>query len=611
MVKVIGIDLGTTNSVVAVMEGGKPEVITNAEGERTTPSVVAYTKKGDLLVGQIAKRQAVINPENTFYSVKRFIGRKTSEVTEELRQVSYKVLQNEDIIKLDCPALGKQFAAEEISAQVLRKLADDASKYLGETVKQAVITVPAYFNDSQRQATKDAGKIAGLEVLRIINEPTAASLSYGLDKKDNETILVFDLGGGTFDVSVLEVGDGVFEVLATSGDTQLGGDDFDEKIVQWLMKEFKDQEGIDLTQDSQALQRLTEAAEKAKIELSTLTQSSINLPFISVTPEGPKHLEKDLTRAKFEELCSDLIERCRTPIEMSLKDAELTPAAIDQNVLVGGSTRIPAVQELVEKLLGKTPNQTVNPDEVVAVGAAVQAGVLGGEVKDILLLDVTPLSLGVETLGGITTKITPRNTIIPTKKSETFSTAVDNQPNVEIHVLQGERELAKDNKSLGTFRLDGIAPAARGVPQIEVTFDIDANGILSVTAKDKATNKQQSITISGASTLPKDEVERMVQDAEANATADKEKSEQIETRNQSESLCYQTKKQLEQLESTISAEEKQKIESMISDLEEATKTEDYTAMNEKMESLKKAVMEVGEKAYKEAGNNTNAVSMKT
>jgi molecular chaperone DnaK len=558
MVKVIGIDLGTTNSVVAVMEGGKPEVITNSEGERTTPSVVAYTKKGDLFVGQIAKRQAVINPENTFYSVKRFIGRKTSEVNEELRQVSYKVLQTEDIIKLDCPALNKQFAAEEISAQVLRKLADDASKYLGETVKQAVITVPAYFNDSQRQATKDAGKIAGLEVLRIINEPTAASLSYGLDKKDNETILVFDLGGGTFDVSVLEVGDGVFEVLATSGDTQLGGDDFDEKIVQWLIKEFKDQEGIDLTQDSQALQRLTEAAEKAKIELSVLTQSSINLPFISVTPEGPKHLEKDLTRVNFEKLCSDLIERCKTPIEMSLKDAELTSASIDQNVLVGGSTRIPAVQELVEKLLGKTPNQTVNPDEVVAVGAAVQAGVLGGEVKDILLLDVTPLSLGVETLGGVTTKITPRNTIIPTKKSETFSTAVDNQPNVEIHVLQGERELAKDNKSLGTFRLDGIAPAARGVPQIEVTFDIDANGILSVTAKDKATNKQQSITISGASTLPKDEVERMVKDAETNAAVDKEKSEQIETKNQSEALCYQTKKQLEQLKSTISSEEEKK-----------------------------------------------------
>jgi len=602
MVKVIGIDLGTTNSVVAVMEGGKPEVITNAEGERTTPSVVAYTKKGDLLVGQIAKRQAVINPENTFYSVKRFIGRKTSEVNEELRQVSYKVIQTEEIIKLDCPALSKQFAAEEISAQVLRKLAEDASKYLGESVKQAVITVPAYFNDSQRQATKDAGKIAGLEVLRIINEPTAASLSYGLDKKDNETILVFDLGGGTFDVSVLEVGDGVFEVLATSGDTHLGGDDFDEKIVQWLVKEFKDQEGIDLTQDSQALQRLTEAAEKAKIELSTLTQSSINLPFISVTPEGPKHLEKELTRAKFEELCSDLIVRCKTPIENSLKDAELTSSSIDQNVLVGGSTRIPAVQELVEKLLGKTPNQTVNPDEVVAVGAAVQAGVLGGEVKDILLLDVTPLSLGVETLGGITTKITPRNTIIPTKKSETFSTAVDNQPNVEIHVLQGERELAKDNKSLGTFRLDGIAPAARGVPQIEVTFDIDANGILSVTAKDKATNKQQSITISGASTLPKDEVERMVQDAEQNAAADKEKSEQIDIKNQSEALCYQTKKQLEQLEATCTPEEKQKIENLVSELEEAVKTDNFNSMKELSESLKKAVMEVGEKAYSSAGN---------
>ena len=602
MVKVIGIDLGTTNSVVAVMEGGKPEVITNAEGERTTPSVVAYTKKGDLLVGQIAKRQAVINPENTFYSVKRFIGRKTSEVNEELRQVSYKVIQTEDIIKLDCPALSKQFAAEEISAQVLRKLADDASKYLGESVKQAVITVPAYFNDSQRQATKDAGKIAGLEVLRIINEPTAASLSYGLDKKDNETILVFDLGGGTFDVSVLEVGDGVFEVLATSGDTHLGGDDFDEKIVQWLVKEFKDQEGIDLTQDSQALQRLTEAAEKAKIELSTLTQSSINLPFISVTPEGPKHLEKELTRGKFEDLCSDLIQRCKTPIENSLKDAELTSSSIDQNVLVGGSTRIPAVQELVDKLLGKTPNQTVNPDEVVAVGAAVQAGVLGGEVKDILLLDVTPLSLGVETLGGITTKITPRNTIIPTKKSETFSTAVDNQPNVEIHVLQGERELAKDNKSLGTFRLDGIAPAARGVPQIEVTFDIDANGILSVTAKDKATNKQQSITISGASTLPKDEVERMVKDAETNAAADKERSEQIDIKNQAESLCYQTKKQLEQLEATISPEEKQKIESLVSELEEATKNDNYNSMKDLTENLKKAVMEVGEKAYSAAGS---------
>ena len=597
MAKVIGIDLGTTNSVVAVMEGGKPEVITNSEGNRTTPSVVAYTKKGELLVGQIAKRQAVVNPENTFYSIKRFIGRKTNEITEELRQVSYKVIQTEDTIKLDCPALNKKFAAEEISAQVLRKLTEDATKYLGETVNQAVITVPAYFNDSQRQATKDAGRIAGLDVLRIINEPTAASLSYGLEKKDNETILVFDLGGGTFDVSILEVGDGVFEVLATSGDTHLGGDDFDEKIVQWLVQEFKSAEGIDLTQDNQALQRLTEAAEKAKVELSNLSQASINLPFISVSSDGPKHLEKELTRAKFEELCSDLIQRCKTPIQNALKDAELTPDAIDQNVLVGGSTRIPAVQELVKSLLGKEPNQTVNPDEVVAVGAAVQAGVLGGEVKDILLLDVTPLSLGVETLGGITTKITPRNTIIPTKKSETFSTAVDNQPNVEIHVLQVEHELAKDNKSLGTFRLDGIASAPRGVPQIEVTFDIDASGILSVTAKDKATNKQQSITISGASTLPKEDVERMVEEAEANAAADKEKSAKIETKNQADSVCYQTKKQLEELESKIDASEKEKVESLLTKLQTAIDTDDTDSMKSLTEEVKQIMMEIGQKVY--------------
>ena len=611
MAKVIGIDLGTTNSVVAVMEGGKPDVITNSDGQRTTPSIVAYTKKGDLLVGQIAKRQAVINPENTFYSVKRFIGRKTSEVSEELLQVPYKVVQTETNIKLDCSALNKKFAAEEISAQVLRKLADDATKYLGEQVTQAVITVPAYFNDSQRQATKDAGKIAGLEVLRIINEPTAASLSYGLDKKDNETILVFDLGGGTFDVSILEVGDGVFEVLATSGDTHLGGDDFDEKIVQWLATEFEKEEGFDLTKDSQALQRLTEAAEKAKVELSTLSQTSINLPFITVTPEGPKHLEKELTRLKFEQLCEKLITRCETPIQEALKDADLTTSAIDQNVLVGGSTRIPAIQALVEKILDKKPNQTVNPDEVVAVGAAVQAGVLGGEVKDILLLDVTPLSLGVETLGGVTTKIIRRNTIIPTKQSETFSTAVDSQPNVEIHVIQGEREFAKDNKSLGTFRLDGIAPAPRGMPQIEVTFDIDANGILSVTAMDKATNKQQSITITGASTLEKDEVDRMVQEAEANAAADQEKMEKTDLKNGADSLCYQAKKQLETLRTQIDTASASKVESLITNLEESIKKEDYALIKEQRDQLQAELLSIGEQVYNQNENADGSINTNT
>ncbi|MEY4800337.1 MAG: chaperone Hsp70, co-chaperone with DnaJ, partial [Cyanobacteriota bacterium] len=485
MGKVVGIDLGTTNSCVAVMEGGKPTVIANAEGFRTTPSVVAYTKNQDQLVGQIAKRQAVMNPENTFYSVKRFIGRRVDEVNEESKEVSYGVEKAGANVKVKCPVLNKQFAPEEVSAQVLRKLAEDAGKYLGETVTQAVITVPAYFNDSQRQATKDAGKIAGLEVLRIINEPTAAALAYGLDRKSNERILVFDLGGGTFDVSVLEVGDGVFEVLSTSGDTHLGGDDFDKVIVDYLAASFKANEGIDLRQDKQALQRLTEAAEKAKIELSSASQSEINLPFITATPEGPKHLDLTLTRAKFEELASKLIDRCRVPVEQALKDAKLSSAELDEIVMVGGSTRIPAVLELVKRVTGKDPNQTVNPDEVVAVGAAIQGGVLAGEVKDILLLDVTPLSLGVETLGGVMTKMITRNTTIPTKKTEVYSTAVDGQTNVEIHVLQGEREMASDNKSLGTFRLDGIPPSPRGVPQIEVTFDIDANGILSVTAKDK------------------------------------------------------------------------------------------------------------------------------
>ena len=585
MGKVVGIDLGTTNSVVAVMEGGKPTVITNSEGQRTTPSVVAYTKKGDLLVGQIAKRQAVINPENTFYSVKRFIGRKTSEVTEALRQVPYKVLQTEDIIKLDCPALGKQFASEEISAQVLRKLADDATKYLGETVTQAVITVPAYFNDSQRHATKDAGKIAGLEVLRIINEPTAASLSYGLDKKDNETILVFDLGGGTFDVSILEVGDGVFEVLATSGDTRLGGDDFDEKIVQWLVQEFKSAEGIDLTQDNQALQRLTEAAEKAKIELSTLTESSISLPFITATETGPKHIETTIKRAFFEELCDDLISRCRIPVENSLKDARLDTAKLDQVVLVGGSTRIPSVQNVVQTITGKTPNQTVNPDEVVAVGAAIQGGVLSGEVKDILLLDVTPLSLGVETMGGVMTKIIARNTTIPTKKSEFFSTAVDNQTNVDIHVLQGEREFASDNKSLGEFKLDGIRPAPRGVPKVEVSFDIDVNGILLVKAKDKNTGAEQSISITGSSKLDDVEIDRMVEEAEAFSQADKERRENVDLRNEADSLCYQATKQLESLDASLDDAAKTQVNGLITEVRSAMDAENFEELKAKTKEL--------------------------
>jgi molecular chaperone DnaK len=601
MAKVVGIDLGTTNSCVAVMEGGKPTVIANAEGFRTTPSVVAFAKNGDRLVGQIAKRQAVMNPENTFYSVKRFIGRRFDEVTKEATEVSYKVVSSNGNVKLESTGGGKPFAPEEISAQVLRKLVEDASKYLGETVTQAVITVPAYFNDSQRQATKDAGKIAGIEVLRIINEPTAASLAYGFDKKSNETILVFDLGGGTFDVSILEVGDGVFEVLATSGDTHLGGDDFDKKIVDFLAEQFKKDEGIDLRKDKQALQRLTEAAEKAKIELSSVTQAEINLPFITATQDGPKHLDTTLTRGKFEELCSDLIDRSRIPVENALRDAKLSKNDIDEVVLVGGSTRIPAVQQLVKTVLGKDPNQSVNPDEVVAVGAAIQAGVLAGDVTGILLLDVSPLSLGVETLGGVMTKIIPRNTTIPTKKSEVFSTAVDGQTNVEIHVLQGEREFSNDNKSLGTFRLDGIPPAPRGVPQIEVTFDIDANGILNVTAKDKGTGKEQSISITGASTLDKSDVDRMVREAEQNANADKERREKIERKNQADSLAYQAEKQLQELGDKVPEADKTKVEGLVKEVREAVAKEDDEQIKKLTPELQQALFAVGSNIYQQAG----------
>ncbi|PSC70710.1 heat shock 70B [Micractinium conductrix] len=596
--KVVGIDLGTTNSAVAAMEGGKPTIITNAEGGRTTPSVVAFTKTGDRLVGQIAKRQAVVNPENTFFSVKRFIGRKMGEVQEESKQVPYRVIADGNgNVKIASSNANKEFAPEEISAIVLRKLSEDAAKFLGDSVTKAVITVPAYFNDSQRQATKDAGKIGGLEVLRIINEPTAASLAYGLDKKSNETILVFDLGGGTFDVSVLEVGDGVFEVLSTSGDTHLGGDDFDKRIVDWLAEDFQKAEGLDLRKDRQALQRLTEAAEKAKIELSGTSQTSISLPFITATADGPKHIDTALTRAKFEQLCSDLLDRCRIPVEQALKDAKLKYSDIDEVILVGGSTRIPAVVELVEKISHKAPNVTVNPDEVVALGAAVQGGVLAGEVSDIVLLDVTPLSLGLETLGGVATKVIPRNTTLPTSKTEIFSTAADGQTSVEINVLQGEREFARDNKSLGTFRLDGIPPAPRGVPQVEVKFDIDANGILSVIATDKGTGKKQDIKITGASTLPSDEVERMVKDAEKNAEEDKKARDLIDTKNQADSMVYQTEKQLKEFADKVPEDVKNKVEAKATELKEAIPTDNVEKIKAAMEELQKEVMTLGQAVY--------------
>ena len=595
MGKIVGIDLGTTNSVVAVMEGNEPKVILNEEGSRTTPSVVAFTKEGEILVGQVAKRQAIANPENTIFSIKRFMGRSLNEVSEEMKMVPYKVIQgNKNEVKIDVGK--KQYTPPEISAMILQKLKKSAEAYLGEPVTEAVITVPAYFNDAQRQATKDAGKIAGLEVKRIINEPTSSALAYGLDKKNDHIIAVYDFGGGTFDISVLEVGDNIVEVKATNGDTHLGGDNLDQRIIDWLVEEFKKDQGIDLSIDNMALQRLKESAEKAKMELSTTNETDINLPFITADASGPKHMNVKLSRAKFETMVDDLIERSNEPCKKAMADAGLDSSKIDEAVLVGGSTRIPMVQNLVKDLFGKEPHRGVNPDEVVALGAAVQAGVLSGDVKDILLLDVTPLSLGIETLGGVTTKLIERNTTIPTRKSETFSTAADNQPSVEINVLQGEREMAKDNRSLGKFHLDGIPPAPRGMPQVEVTFDIDANGIINVSAKDKGTNKEQTITITDSTGLSDSEIENMVKDAEANADADKERREKIDVRNQLDSIIYSTEKTLRENKDKFKEEDIKSAEDTVAEAKKHLEGE-IGPMKEQIEKLNQVAQTLAQTLY--------------